>query len=160
MRVNYTGYDVRRGQDSLNARGNHADILTLSPEGDGDHPFRYGRVIGIFHVDVFQNTVTVPSMPPTPFSKEVLWVRWFDTDKSYRAGFKHRRLYRIHFVPADSPGAFGFLDPDEVIRGCHLIPAFEHGSTKEWMPGHSISREDDELDDWKYFYVNMCANLI
>ncbi|KAG5649352.1 hypothetical protein H0H81_004375 [Sphagnurus paluster] len=39
MRVNYTSYDVWRGQDSINSR-NHADIMTLAPEDDpSSHPF-------------------------------------------------------------------------------------------------------------------------
>ncbi|KJA12543.1 hypothetical protein HYPSUDRAFT_118832, partial [Hypholoma sublateritium FD-334 SS-4] len=41
MRINYTTYDVRLGQDSVNAR-NHADIMVLS-RIDEDHPFEYGR---------------------------------------------------------------------------------------------------------------------
>lgn len=55
-RVNYTSYDVRQGQDSLNAR-NHAYIVTL-PRTDlesADHPFEYAPDIGIFHVDVLLN---------------------------------------------------------------------------------------------------------
>ncbi|KAG5638429.1 hypothetical protein H0H81_012646 [Sphagnurus paluster] len=151
MRVNYTGYDVRRGQDSINSR-NHADIMTLAAEEDLDHPFRYAQVIGIFHVDVILNA---PGQSQTPVSKEVLWVRWFKYDKSYRAGFQQRRLHCIHFTPSEEPDAFGFLDPDEVIRGAHLIPAFQHGATAEWLTGSSIAREDGEEDDWKYFFVNI-----
>ena len=147
MRVNYTGYDMRQGQDSINSR-NHANIMTLSRE-DTDHPFEYGRVIGIFHVDVGINEG--PSRASV--SKEVLWVRWYRRDSTYRAGFKRKRLHRLAFLPEDDPKAFGFLDPDEVIRAAHLIPAFRHGATEE--RGESLGRAEGEGDDWQYFYVNM-----
>ncbi|KAG5637871.1 hypothetical protein H0H81_002834 [Sphagnurus paluster] len=150
MRVNYTGYDIRRGQDSINSR-NHADIMTLAPEGEthdnGDHPFWYGRVIGIFHVDFIHD---IPGTRQIPISKQVLWMRWFQYDKSYRAGFQRRRLHRIHFIPSHDPSAFGFLDPDEVVRGSHLIPAFHHGPTDEYLKGTSVTCEEDELNDWKF----------
>ncbi|KAG5642573.1 hypothetical protein H0H81_010572, partial [Sphagnurus paluster] len=126
--------------------------MTLAPEDDfSSHPFRYGRVIGIFHVDFIHDT---PGAPRAPISKQVLWVRWLKYDKSYRAGFQHRRLHRVHFLPSDHPNAFGFLDPDEVIRGAHLIPAFQHEPTDEYLEGQSVAREEEELNDWKYFHVN------
>jgi len=53
LRVNYTMYDGRWRQDSLNLR-NHADFMTFSHETDttDPHPFWYGRIIGIFHARV------------------------------------------------------------------------------------------------------------
>ena len=89
MRINYTTYDVRLGQDSINPR-NHADS---------------------FH--------------------------------------------RLEFLPSNDDSAFGFLDPDEVIRACHLIPAFHYGPTEEFLGGESFGRASGELDDYRYFYINM-----
>jgi hypothetical protein len=55
LRVNYTTYDLRRTQDSLNPRI-HADFMTLAHEdGDNEHrkyPYWYGRIMGIFHATV------------------------------------------------------------------------------------------------------------
>lgn len=152
MRINYTTYDVRLGQDSVNAR-NHADIMVLS-RTDEDHPFEYGRIISIFHVDVIIKTEEA-GVSPIPVSKEVLWVRWYKRDSSYEAGFKKKRLHRLQFLPCDDTAAFGFLDPDEVIRAVHLIPAFRHGKTSNFLPEASLGRAPGELYDWKYFYVNM-----
>jgi hypothetical protein len=61
------------------------------------------------------------------------------------------------FVPHDDPDAFGFLDPSNVIRGCHLIPAFADGQTTSLMPykGETFARAPGELEDWSYFYINM-----
>ncbi|KAF8151063.1 hypothetical protein BJ912DRAFT_1071771 [Pholiota molesta] len=129
MRINYTTYDVRLGQDSINAR-NHADIMTLS-RNDEDHPFEYGRIKG------------------GPVGEMV------QRDTSYQAGFEKKRLHRLQFLPSHDPAAFGFLDPDEVIRAAHLIPAFRYGPTEELLRGESLGRAPGELDDWEYFYVNM-----
>lgn len=70
------------------------NILTLAPEGSA-HPFAYGRIIDIFHVDVVHN---VPGASQFPTLMEVLWVRNFRIDTS-RAGFKAKRLYRLEFLP-------------------------------------------------------------
>jgi hypothetical protein len=51
--------------------------------------------------------------------------------------------------------AFGFLDPNLVVRGVHLIPAFYHGRTEEYL-APSIARPlSDEDTDWVYFYIAM-----
>jgi hypothetical protein len=85
----------------------------------------------------------------------VLWVRRFRHDKSYRAGFKQKCLHRLEFVPSNDDSAFGFLDPDEVIRASHLIPAFHNGPTQEFLSGESFGRAPGELDDYGHFYINM-----
>ncbi|THU94749.1 hypothetical protein K435DRAFT_612598, partial [Dendrothele bispora CBS 962.96] len=51
VRINHTTYDLRRDQDSINPR-THADIMALAPPGS-IHPLIYGRVIGVFHANVF-----------------------------------------------------------------------------------------------------------
>ena len=53
MRINYTTYDVRRAQDTINTNTSKRDILVLSCESDSDSatPFLYARVLGIFHVN-------------------------------------------------------------------------------------------------------------
>jgi hypothetical protein len=159
FRVNYTTYDMRRDQDSINAR-THPDIMVLSHEDDEDnedpHPFWYARVIGIFHFNVRYAGNGLEWAEPRRM--EVLWVRWFGRDMSMPGGFGTRRLHRIGFVPSDDPNAFGFLDPKEVLRGVHLIPSFASGRTSSLL-GPSIVRtqgsENDE--DWVYFYVNTCG---
>lgn len=158
MRVNYTTYDVRRGQDSLSSR-TRSDIMMLARETDGNeslpppHPFEYARIIGIFHVDIVhqiaeENTSTTTSI-------EIIWVRRFRIDATYAAGFKKKRLHRLEFLPSSDPEAFGFVHPDEIIRGAHLIPAFHYGGTNQFLSGVSIARNEDENDDYRYFYVNM-----
>ena len=53
---NFTTYDVRRGQDVVNLKTSHRDIILLSSRdhsiANTSHPFLYGRVLGIYHVNV------------------------------------------------------------------------------------------------------------
>jgi len=42
-------------------------------------------------------------------------------------------LHRLGLFTGNDPGCFGFLDPDQVICGVHLIPAFAHGRTDHYM---------------------------
>ena len=36
-------------------------------------------------------------------------------------------LDRIRFLPMANGDAFGFVDPNDVLRGTHIIPAFKSG---------------------------------
>jgi hypothetical protein len=84
---------------------------------------------------------------------ELLFVRWFGRDVSFSAGWSAKRLHRLGFLRGAA--AFGFVDPDVVIRGVHLIPAFDHGHTDDLLPESFVRREADSNLDWVYFYVNM-----
>ncbi|KAJ7194953.1 hypothetical protein GGX14DRAFT_677736, partial [Mycena pura] len=113
------------------------------------HPYHYAWVLGIFHTEVRVKSRNQPFEPI-----EFLWVRWLEHDQRFRSGWKAKRLPRFTFLPYDHPDAFGFLDPNDVLRGAHLVPAFAHGRTKELLP-HSIARRKSENDeDWRYFYAN------
>ncbi|KAI0069724.1 hypothetical protein K474DRAFT_1713979 [Panus rudis PR-1116 ss-1] len=158
FRVNYTTYDIRRDQDSMNPN-RRADVLMLSHDVDpstgvslSGHPFTYARILDIFQVPVVQWR---PGTTPTEYTIPVLFVRRYELDARWRAGFQQKRLPRVKFLSADNPAAFGFADPDEVIRGAHLIPAFAHGRTSDYLqPGKSVARLDGKQDDWRFYYVN------
>lgn len=91
-----------------------------------------------------------------PQHMEFLFIRWFTVDRRYRGGWKSKRLHRIKFVGGDDDTAFGFLDPQDVIRGVHLIPVFHYGKTSDLLPPSGTARPGSDNDeDWKYFYVNM-----
>ncbi len=155
MQVNYTTYKGRRNQDTINAR-THADIMLLNPGAYGQDPYWYARVYGIFHAKVKYSG-------PGPKCGKVLhipflWVRWFKHDRSAPGGFSTRRLHRVEFYDSARRGAFGFLDPQLVIRGCHLIPAFNHGKIDEddiVLTALQGPRAGEDQSDWKLYYVNM-----
>jgi len=60
---------------------------------------------------------------------DFLWVRWFAHDVTAPSGWAAKRLPRVGFYDGDDESAFGFLDPDMVVRGVQLIPAFKYGRT-------------------------------
>ena len=151
MNLYHTTYDLRRGKDRVNMK-NRSHIMTLSQ--DESHPYAYAKVLGIYRLDVLHG----PTMSDE-VTMDVLWVRWLKIDKTHRAGWKAKRLYRVKYVLALEDDAFGFLDPDDIVRGSHLIPKFNHGH-KMHAPGDPTSLWDPEKEsDWKSYYVNQWVNF-
>jgi len=146
MTVYYTTYDLRRGGDKINMKG-RPYVMALS-RGDPSHPYVYARVLGIYRVKVLHPTMA------TPTSMDVLWVHWFQIDKTHQAGWKAKRLYRVQLIPNLEDSAFGFLDPDDVVRGAHLIPCFGKGLIVDLLIA-AISKWDcSRSANWQYYYVN------
>jgi hypothetical protein len=146
MTINYTAYDLRRGSDKINMKG-RPYVIALS-HGDSSHPYVYARVLGIYRVKVLHPVMAAPT------KMDVLWVRWLRIDHTNRAGWKAKRLYRVQFIPSLEDDAFGFLDPDNIIRGAHLIPCFNKELIAD-PPAASISKWDYAPENnWKYYYVN------
>ena len=124
LRVNYTTYDLRREFDSINPRTDHRDIMLLS-SSDGSHPFCYARVLGIFHANIIY---TGPGSKDFQSRRiEFLWVRWFDVIQDHSSLWEQQTLDTVRFLPMADSDAFGFVDPADVLRGCHVIPAFADG---------------------------------
>ncbi len=76
----------------------------------------------------------------------------------YRHRFQFGCLPKIGFVESTDSYAFTFLDPTQVIRGTHLIPAFAEGHSLTLLPvkrsrAHVVN--PNEEDDWLNFYINM-----
>jgi hypothetical protein len=151
MQVYYTTYDLRREYDTINPR-THGDIMVLSGETTPSHPYWYARVLGVFHMEVWLNT----GSRPIKRHLELLWVRWLAVLRNYKSGLNQARLPKIAFVEESDPDAFGFLDPGQVIRGAHLIPAFASGrGVNSLRYGKSLARPGEQLDDWEEHYVGM-----
>ncbi|RPD82127.1 hypothetical protein L226DRAFT_541597 [Lentinus tigrinus ALCF2SS1-7] len=159
VRLNYTTYDMRRTQDSINP-STHSDVMMLaSPDDAAVHPYVYARVISVFHVKAY-----LSGEDGSPDTAErllhILWVRWFELDSTAPGGFMTRRLHRLRFAHVDDD-AFGFISPSRLLRGVHLIPAFAHGRSDSTLPGPSIARRDSDGDDdqdWNYHYVGMFSD--
>jgi len=152
LRVNYTTYDRRREQDSITAT--HPDVMVLSQETDEvRHPYWYARVIHIFHVNIRYYGEGNNGEALKRF--DVLFVRWFGRATHLPSGFAARRLPKVGFLHEDDPDAFGFLDPNDVIRGVHMIPSFRQGTTEELLGPSFVRRESDDDQDWNFYDVNM-----
>ncbi|KAF7312639.1 hypothetical protein MIND_00278000 [Mycena indigotica] len=131
MKVNYTTYD-----DSIDP-----------------HCYWYGEILGIFHVYAL-----LADHPSKAKRMEFLWVRWFRRDMTYTCGLKAKRFPRLGYMPHEDPDAFGFLDPQDIVRGSHLIPAFRHGRTTEYLPKSVARPESSRNEDWRFYYVNMVVD--
>jgi hypothetical protein len=154
LRINFTTYDCRRDQDTINTR-THSDVMVLANEdddSDNTHPYWYCRVIGIFHAMVRRI-----GSSPTYQQMDFLWVRWYGLDMHARSGFKARRLHQVGFL--DDSGAFGFIDPHDIIRAVHLIPAFHHGMTTHLLPPSIARRKEEQDKDYERYYVGQCVYL-
>ena len=157
LRVNYTTYDTRRSQDVINPKTSHRYVMVLDSSYDdrhntasSSHPFCYAQVLGIYHVNVFYIGPGMKSYEP--IRMEFLWVRWFRRVESSKAGWGAYRLDQIQFPPMVEDEAFGFVDPLDVMRGCHIIPAFASG--KRYTDGMGLSFCAQDSSDWVAYYVN------
>lgn len=158
LRINYTTYDIRRKQDTVNPSTPRRDIMVLAnDEGDSDdvHPYAYARVIGIFHVNVIYAGGRRADY--TPHRMYFLWVRWYEHDMSAATGgWASKKLDRLRFPPLCQDGAFGFLDPADVMRAAHIIPSFRAGQRAS--SSVSVSAKDGE--DWRSYHQNRYGNSI
>lgn len=154
MRIRYTTYDVRRKEDIINPRTSHRDILVLANNEDAsDHPFLYARVIGIFHANVIYTGSVDGVINYRQNKLHFLWVRWFELDpKAVQGGWGSSMLDKVAFPPVEGDNAFNFLDPADVLRGCHIIPSFR--SMQQYPDGIGLSERANDSNDWHSYYVN------
>ena len=113
------------------------------------HRFLFARVLGIYHVNaIFTSLATCDySLRRLDF----LWVRWFSYNEEKSPAWRDCRLDLLHFPPVGSDDAFGFVDPSDVLRGCHIIPAFASG--KFHLDGQGISPCATDSHDWRKYYI-------
>ncbi|KIK33685.1 hypothetical protein CY34DRAFT_18219 [Suillus luteus UH-Slu-Lm8-n1] len=154
MQVHYTTYDLRREYDTINPR-THADVMVISGETAPSHPYWYARVLGIYHLETWIHD----DGQPVKQHLKVLWVRWLAPFQNCKSAMKDARLPKVAFVEESDSDAFGFLDPRQVVRGVHLIPAFASGrGTSSLRYGKSLARPGGGLDDWEEHYVGIFAD--
>ena len=149
MWINYTTYDVQCAQDVINPNTEHCDIMMLS--GSSSHPFCYAHVIGIFHANIIY---TGPGLLNyQPHRLKFLWVWWFELtewpSKSEGCGLM---LDTLCFVPMMEDDAFSFVDPTDVVQGCHIIPSFATGRLHP--DGVAMSCCAQDSTDWKKYHIN------
>ena len=155
MRINYTSYDVRRCDDVIHTgTSGRCNIMVLNPTAldapdsvPGDrHPFWYAQVLGIYHANVIY--IGEGNLDYRPWQLEFLWVRWYELDEG-NTHWSSRQLDHISFPAIAQEHSFAFLDPSDVIRACHLIPAFEDGQENIGPSFHATTRAN-----WKSYVVN------
>jgi hypothetical protein len=157
LHINYTTYDVRRAQDTINPKTDHHDIMLLSTSDDGRpiHEYQYARVMGIYHVNLLYSDPTTYQYKMRHI--DFLWVRYFELVRhaTVQSGWSSATLDQLRFCRLDSESAFGFLDPDHVLRACHIIPRFSLG--RRHPDGKGLSGLADDGYDWSMYYANRFA---
>jgi hypothetical protein len=162
MRINYTTYDTRQSQDVINPSTSHRNIMVLNASYDdhqsraGSHPFCYAQVLGIYHANVVYTGREMINY--TPNRMEFLWVRWYQLMESTQSGWNTYLLDRLQFAPMAEEDAFGFIDPLDVVRGCHIIHAFAGGTLH--ADGRGLSYCAQDSFDWVSYYVNRCVSVM
>ncbi|KAJ3846642.1 hypothetical protein EV368DRAFT_88715 [Lentinula lateritia] len=134
-RINYTTYDIRRDQDTINP-SNHADVRMQQELIHTGMPV----FLEYFAPLLFRVILTPVQQNPDQW-------KW--------SSFGFAGL--VGLVPESDPFAFGFLDPAHIIRGCHLMPVFSDGQTLELLETKKpmVAQKEGEKDDWAYFYVGI-----
>ncbi|KIM62392.1 hypothetical protein SCLCIDRAFT_119752, partial [Scleroderma citrinum Foug A] len=150
MHLNFTSYDMHHETEVLNSCSSNCNIMMLVSEDTlSDHAYCYAHVLGIFHANVIY---TGPrSIDYLPQRVEFLWVWWFDL-QCPALSWEDSTLDKGRFLPMHQPHAFGFVDPNDILRCCHLIPSFVDGRLHS--DGTTLSREVGNGDVWRSYYVN------
>lgn len=123
-------------------------VLSGDMEDRAEHPYWFARIIGI----------SGPLLTSSKSQKfDFLFVRWFgQVSEQRRYGIHVNRMPKIGFINARNSEAFGFINPSNVIHAAHIIPAFDHGTTDQFLIGRSVVRQDRNRDtDFFRYYVNM-----
>jgi hypothetical protein len=124
-------------------------LADTTDDPSNSHHFLYARVLGAYHANVIY---TGPGMRSYGAHRlDFLWVRWFEVIDSASSGWSVSRLDSIRFPPMNRKDSFGFVDPKDVLRGCHILPAFAKG--KRQANGVGISRCAKDSKDYNYYYV-------
>lgn len=145
-------YDVRRAQDVINPRTSHCNVMVLHATNDVEHlghKFIYGKVLGIYHVNVIYKGSGMVSY--TPIRMEFLWVCWYKPTVQV-SSWETSTLDRVRFPLMTHQDSFDFLDPSDVLRGCHIIPSFQKG--KKYPEGSGTSGCAGDINDWHEYFVN------
>ncbi|KIM56162.1 hypothetical protein SCLCIDRAFT_29860 [Scleroderma citrinum Foug A] len=154
LHVNYTTYDVHHNQDIFNPGSDHCDLIMLATPGSDEEPetqhhFCYARLISVYHANI--HFIGPGSKDYLPRQLDFIHVWWFELVPP--TSVKNRtRLDMLQFVPMNDVNTFDFVDPADILRGCHLIPAFARGRSH---PDHiNFSPITKDSNDWKYYYMN------
>ncbi|KAG2021050.1 hypothetical protein CC2G_006316 [Coprinopsis cinerea AmutBmut pab1-1] len=166
---NFTTYDLRRGQDVINPNSSRRNVMCIRDrtrtaifENDGSGAFdagsrfHYARVLGVYHANIIYNGPGSLDLRSRRF--EFLWVRWYE--HCGKGSWDSKQLDRLRFTPLTEaefdPDTIGFLAPEYVLRGCHIIPRFAKGKVygKNSRGSRGASKRVGDDEDYQEYYVN------
>lgn len=157
LRFNFTTYAVRRRTDIVNPGTSRHNVMLLADSANGStsnsHPFLYARVLGAYHANVIYSGPGMQDYKARHF--DFLWVRWYEVVDPGSSGWSNSTLDSVRFPPLHDNESFGFVDPKDVLRGCHIIPAFSAGKRPENRI--DVSRCAKDSKDYKRYYIGRYA---
>ncbi|KAG2045967.1 hypothetical protein BDR06DRAFT_1040545 [Suillus hirtellus] len=141
-------------QDIINPSTSHCNIMLLGHASEDSnatseqHPYLYARILGVYHVNV---TYIGPGIIRYHSHRiDFLWVRWYQyVDEG---SSQCPSLDRVCFPPMAELDAFGFVDPNDILRCCHAIPQFSQHLRH--LDGKGVSHCAQDQLDWKFYYIN------
>jgi hypothetical protein len=159
-RFHFTTYDIRRGTDIINPDTPRCNIMLLADNADVDmiqeghfgcHPFLYARVLGVYHANIIYGGKG--SLDFQPRHLDFLWVRWYEVINPQAAtnSWDNFKLDSLQFLSIKDDDSLDFVDPKDVLHGCHIIPNFAKGKRHPDGKGFSPLAKDGE--DYKEYYV-------
>ena len=129
IQFHFTMYDVQHQNDIINPGTSCCNVMLLADDAEGSpissNHFLYARVLGGYHANVIYTGPGMHDFESCRF--DFLWVRWFEVVNSGSSGWSNSKLDSIRFPPMNENRSFGFVDPKDVLRGCHILPAFAKG---------------------------------
>jgi hypothetical protein len=159
LRFNYTTYDVRRRTDIVKPGTSRCNVMLLADGDDGSasnsHHFLYARVLGAYHANVIYTGPGMQDHRARQF--DFLWVRWYELVDPGTSGWSNSKLDSLCFPPLCHNESFGFVDPADVLRGCHVLPAFGSGKRQSSI---DISRCAKSSQDYKLYYIGRYVQTI
>lgn len=115
-----------------------------------DSAYRYAKVLGTYHANVI--LVGQGMVDYNAIHIEFLWAQWYKQVDSAHTGWAAQKLDHLWFPPMANDDSFGFLDPADVLHGCHILPVFAKGRVHSDGKGMSFHAKD--ANDWTEYYVN------
>lgn len=161
MRLKYRTYDARRDEDIIHLETDQSNLMILNPSysyTSSANPFKYCRVIAILHAEISYisdiGRLAGAANHYHLFPMEFLWVRWYEDvdDCDEVVGAADVGLDKVSLCPIERLNALDFLDPEQALRACHIIPDFSSG--RKFAGGKGRSGLAQDGSDWKSYYVN------
>lgn len=151
LNIKYTSYEVQQETDIIHLGYGRTGVMVYTPmlRENESEPWSYANVLAVYHMTV------CTASNPEPQTVSVLWVRWMQRNAVGLTGPNSQNYTQVSYVPwSDTPGsAFDFIDPSHIIRGCHLVPAFALGRTRNLLDP-SVARDPGPEGDWRAYYAN------
>jgi hypothetical protein len=126
-----------------------ADNAEGSLISSNPHHFLYARVLGGYHINAIYTGPGMRDFEARRF--DFLWVRWLEVVNPGASGWSNSKLDSVRFPPMNENRSFGFVDPKDVLRGCHILPAFAKGKRQE--DGIGISHCAKDGKDYNQYFV-------